>query len=276
MSFILDALKKSEAERRQGEVPSLQNDLGSAPPRRRSIWPLVLTFALLLNGAVLGGWLLLRNEEDPPVAKSSGELDRILASRAARTEPARDLTSNSAPLVKETEPTAVKTLAKQPVQPEQPVVRIPAEPSHLKQAGVTPKAEPKSPAPAAIKTPVAAPESSASRKTRVAQQVKPVEPVKPAQPPTATEQAPVAAPAPAEAFPLISELPAAVRSGLPGLNLQLHFFSQDPARRMVRLNGSNLREGDRGGDGLSVVEITPDGIRLSCQGVRFFLPTARR
>ena len=279
MSFILDALKKSEAERRQGEVPSLQNDIGSAAPRRRSIWPLVLTFALLLNGAVLGGWLLLRQEKPPMAATSSGELDRILASRAGHTESTEDLTTKSAPVAKETElsAAAVKPITEPPVQPAQP-------------AGATPQAKPEAPIVAALEIPAVPPELAGQsvKKPASTQPVKPIKPVKPvklvkpvkalqpAKPSAGTKQATVAAPAPAESFPLISELPGDVRSGLPGLNLQLHFFSPDPARRLVRLNGSNLREGDRGGDGLSVVEITPDGIRLSCQGVRFFLPTVRR
>ncbi|WP_027714786.1 general secretion pathway protein GspB [Desulfuromonas sp. TF] len=280
MSFILDALKKSEAERRQGEVPSLQNDIGSAAPRRRSIWPLVLTFALLLNGAVLGGWLLLRQEKPPVAATSSGEPDRILASRAGHAESTGDLTTKSAPVAKETElsAAAVKpiTITDPPVQPAQATVST-RESVPVKQAGVTPQAKPKAAAPAFKENPAAASEEIGSYKTRAAQSVKSVKPEKPAQPAQSpTKRATVAAPAPAESFPLISELPADLRSGLPGLNLQLHFFSPDPARRLVRLNGSNLREGERGGDGLSVVEITPDGIRLTCRGVRFFLPTVRR
>jgi general secretion pathway protein B len=279
MSFILDALKKSEAERRQGEVPSLQNDIGSAAPRRRSIWPLVLTFALLLNGAVFGGWLLLRQEKPPMAATSSGELDRILASRAAHTESTGDLTTKSAPVAKETElsAAAVKPITEPPVQPAQATVTTRAGSVPVKQAGVTPQAKPKAAAPAVKEKPADASEGIGSYKTRAAQSVKSVKPEKPSQPAQSpTKRATVAVPAPAESFPLLSELPADVRSGLPGLNLQLHFFSPDPARRLVRLNGSNLREGDRGGDGLSVVEITPDGIRLTCRGVRFFLPTVRR
>jgi general secretion pathway protein B len=72
MSFILDALKKSEAERRRGEVPRLQNEPFSPPPRRRPLWPLLLTLALVLNGAALGWWLLSREEPPAPVAAVAG------------------------------------------------------------------------------------------------------------------------------------------------------------------------------------------------------------
>jgi hypothetical protein len=86
---------------------------------------------------------------------------------------------------------------------------------------------------------------------------------------------PAAAAPVAEAFPPVSELPGNVRSSLPALNLQLHLFTPAPERRLVRLNGLNLREGGSSGDGLNVVEITQDGVKLSYGGNRFFLPTGR-
>lgn len=263
MSFILDALRKSEAERRRGEVPGLRDNFGSAAPRRRSIWPILLTSALLLNGAVFGGWLLLRQEKPPLAETSSGELDRILAAKSARPEPLKNPATEPATPAREAEPAvpaaAAKPVPKPPVEPAQPAISTRAE---------SPPAS--APAPAATETPAATAEIAAFEEAGDA------EPPVQVQPPPAEARATVAAPAKAESFPLLSELPANVRTGLPGLNLQLHFFSPEPARRLVRLNGFNLREGDRGGDDLSVEEITPDGIRLSCRGVRFFLPTARR
>lgn len=264
MSFILDALKKSEAERRQGEIPSLQNDSGAAAPRRRSIWPFLLFLALLLNGAVFGGWLLFRREIPPLAEMSSGGADRLLAAKAARPAPVKDINPESAPRAEEPAPVlpaAPVRLSPQPhVQPVRPAVSTPAEsPSASPKVGLQTKSK-------VMEMPAAAPEATtAPQETRMPEPPQPVQPV-----------APTSSPAEAEPFPLLSELPADVRSGLPGLSLQLHFFSREPASRLVRLNGFNLREGEQGGDGLSVVEITLDGIRLSCRGVRFFLPTARR
>jgi hypothetical protein len=58
MSFILDALKKAEAERNRRVAPVLM-DARIAPPRRRlPIWVWVLGAAFVLNLAVLA-WLLL-------------------------------------------------------------------------------------------------------------------------------------------------------------------------------------------------------------------------
>lgn len=215
MSFILDALKKSEAERRQGEVPKLQNEPFSPPPRRRPLWLLLLTLALLLNGAVLGWWLPARQEKLAPVAVAAGGAGQtVVDAKAATPEPFSSSVS----------------------APAEPVVR----PAPAKTAGKE------------AQTRRAAPPAAAPARSMVA----------------------AATPVP-DSFPPVAELPGDVRSGLPGLDLQLHFFTPAPERRLVRLNGLNLREGGRSTDGLSVVEITPDGVRLSYGGARFFLPAGR-
>jgi hypothetical protein len=41
---------------------------------------------------------------------------------------------------------------------------------------------------------------------------------------------------------------------------------------MVRINGRNLREGDAVGGGVTVDEITPEGVIFKLQGYRFEVP----
>jgi hypothetical protein len=77
-------------------------------------------------------------------------------------------------------------------------------------------------------------------------------------------------------IPRLSDLPANLRTSLPRLDLQLHYFTPEAARRLVRLNGVNLREGGESPDGLKVEEITPDGVILVLRGTRFLLPTGGR
>jgi general secretion pathway protein B len=59
MSYILDALKKSEEERQRGEIPGLQTVQTNpvSKPHRRSYWPYVLMTALLLNAGFVLWWL---------------------------------------------------------------------------------------------------------------------------------------------------------------------------------------------------------------------------
>jgi general secretion pathway protein B len=242
MSFILDALKKSEAERRQGEIPRLQNDPFSPAPRRRPVWPFLLVLALLLNGVVVGWWLLAREEQHETIAVAAGGPERVVASGQTASA---ELVGLSAAM--KAEPVTSPAL---PTEPE--VVTVVIEETPVKP--VAPTASP-------------APARTAEKKTPIRRTDLP-----PAAP--ARSKVSVAAPA-AKSFPPVSELPDNVRSGLPRLDLQLHFFTPDPERRLVRLNGLNLREGGNSGEGLSVVEITQDGVKLSFGGNRFFLPTGR-
>ena len=69
MSLILEALKKSEAERRRGQSPDLFGaTLGTPPPRREipRVWPLLLLGLILLASA----WMIWsggsRGESVPP------------------------------------------------------------------------------------------------------------------------------------------------------------------------------------------------------------------
>lgn len=249
MSFILDALKKSEAERRQGEVPKLQNEPFSPPPRRRPVWPLVLTLALLLNGGVLGWWLLSGNDA-PATAESVADEARPVD---AGGQPIVAVAAQQRPATK-AEPSAAD-------ESTLPAAHAPAEPEIVTEVIDE----------TAVRT--AVPVSAAMPATIVAKEPN----VKPAPATVATVVKPKAsAPRPtADAYPPVSELPGNVRSSLPRLDLQLHFFTPDPERRLVRLNGINLRQGGSSGDGLSVVEITQDGVKLAYGGHRFFLPTGR-
>jgi len=54
MSYILEALKKSEQERHIGHVPDLTMTQEPAAPARAVRWPWVLSAALLLNVAIIG------------------------------------------------------------------------------------------------------------------------------------------------------------------------------------------------------------------------------
>ncbi|MGC1458658.1 MAG: hypothetical protein WA825_10300, partial [Steroidobacteraceae bacterium] len=58
MSFILDALKKSESERQRADAPALY-EMKMAPPRRGvAVWLIVLAGLLVINVIVLSVVLL--------------------------------------------------------------------------------------------------------------------------------------------------------------------------------------------------------------------------
>jgi general secretion pathway protein B len=113
MSFILDALKKSESERHRQSGPVLM-DVRIAPPRRRiPTWAWVIAVVLLVNLAVLT-WLLWLSPTQPALRAAAS----VAISSAA--PPAAALAS-TAPTPIATPPTAptpqAGTLAAQPTAP---------------------------------------------------------------------------------------------------------------------------------------------------------------
>src|SRR5262249_11843614 len=64
VSYILDALKKSEAERNRGVTPSLFS--GRQDQLKSRVGPWVLFAALLINACVGGYWLYSHNDRAAP------------------------------------------------------------------------------------------------------------------------------------------------------------------------------------------------------------------
>src|SRR5215471_12648804 len=70
MSFILDALKKSETDRQRQASPALFEVKVAAPRRRFPLWAVGLALLLGVNLAGLA-WVLLRKAETPPAQAST-------------------------------------------------------------------------------------------------------------------------------------------------------------------------------------------------------------
>lgn len=120
MSFILDALKKSEAERQQkgkaefAGVPTSSGEKG--PPR----WLWVVAVLLVINLAVLIG-LFLR-----PETPSTGVTTPALSARQPVAQPAALPKENSGPAAFEEQVAAARRNAP-PAQPEAPEPAAPAQ-----------------------------------------------------------------------------------------------------------------------------------------------------
>ncbi|TYP00340.1 type II secretion system (T2SS) protein B [Geothermobacter ehrlichii] len=70
----------------------------------------------------------------------------------------------------------------------------------------------------------------------------------------------------------LEALPPSISRSLPPLQLSMHFYAADPARRIVRLDGKLLRQGDRPAPGLTIREITRFGVVLEKDGYLFEIP----
>ncbi|MEO7774478.1 MAG: general secretion pathway protein GspB [Steroidobacteraceae bacterium] len=82
MSFILDALKKSESERQRQAGPGLM-EVRIAPPRNRlPVWAILVGALLLLNILVLGAVLVYRETITPEAAAVTTPVPVVVATTA--------------------------------------------------------------------------------------------------------------------------------------------------------------------------------------------------
>ncbi|MFT3790772.1 MAG: general secretion pathway protein GspB [Rudaea sp.] len=246
MSLILEALKKSEAQRRLGEMPDLGTPI-TTTRRRRSPLPW-LSFAVVVALAAAGAWYWLR----PSAPQTGGEQATTKAGDAPGVSP------HAAPPPRRTMPKPVAPppptstgapVASSPTAPT-PAPRTPAAPARTQTAAPAPAMPPVVPAP----PPVAAPAPSP--------------PATPAQVAPAGASVPPAVPA--DDVPSIDELPPDVRAALPALPITMQVYSPDPKRRFVIIDGARVVEGDEV-RGVTVREIRQSGLVLEFHGHRALL-----
>lgn len=117
MSYILEALKKSEQERHRGRAPDLQA-LHTAPAQTghpRRWWPLTLALALLLNGSLLLIWRPWETARPAPAAVPAASTTAPTPPRPAVAPPVLQMPS---PVPVNTTPAATQISA--PAAPTPP------------------------------------------------------------------------------------------------------------------------------------------------------------
>lgn len=238
MSFILDALRKSEHERQRQAGPAIAEMPIARAPSRLPVALAVLGALLAVNLAVLLYFMLRQDapevlREEPVEAASAvpaGPAPEPLPTASAGPPPAATAALVPAPTSREIRPLTDEATMAEPMAPSQEAPAAP-DPSLL-------PAPPVAAAPAAVVTRV--------------------------QPPVATAQD--------DFVPRLDTLPAQATAGLAPLNLDLHIYASDPAQRAAFINGRRYREGEKLPEGPEIVAITPEGVVLRHGGQRFLLP----
>ncbi|HZO21197.1 MAG TPA: hypothetical protein VFB37_01750, partial [Steroidobacteraceae bacterium] len=129
MSFILDALKKSESDRQRQTGPALF-EVKIAPPKSRfPLWAVSIAVLLAVNAAV-GGWLLLRHSSSSP-AQAPAAVPALAQSPAPVTSGA----APSAALTTEAITTAPAGSGPPAAAPAQPSPATLAQPTRTYSAG---------------------------------------------------------------------------------------------------------------------------------------------
>ena len=262
MSFILDALKKSESERQRQAGPALF-EVKVTPPRHRvGPWAAALAALLAINLGVVG-WMLARDRSPHPGA---GAQEQARMAATAAPAPA----SVSAEAARRQAVTPVSSTAQDSASV---TVAAPGAPEGAQSAPATvvQSGPPIEPSDATARTASsgsqANPSALGSADSNPADFAPAVEP--PRSLPAASDGGSVTEEA--GSLPTYQEAAAAPGADIPPLRLDLHVYSAQPDQRFVFLNMVKLHEGDSLPQGVRVDQITPDGVILSYQGQKFVL-----
>ncbi|MEA3244139.1 MAG: general secretion pathway protein GspB [Pseudomonadota bacterium] len=238
MSYILEALKKSEQQREIGHVPGISSVHENTAKSVTGNWLWLIVTVLLLNAGLLVLLLWPESESEPESATLSAPV---------REQPVQ---------VQQHRP-AGESLVSQPPPVEKPVPRVP-QTADIAQLPESPAAEPVKTETAAkplVQEPVIAAASAAS----------------PAQPQVVQPPRPPVKAAPS-ALPVWPQIPTHLFQQLSGnLRLDVHVFSDQPQKRFVLINMKKYKQGEKLQEGPQLDEITPEGAILSFHGQRFRL-----
>lgn len=267
MSLILEALRKSEAQRRLGQAPDLHSPVVATAPRSRVPRWLLPALALMLVGA--GAWWLGRMAVPDPSNGTATEA--VVDPVALPLEVGEGLATGRG----DTGLDASRATA----APDRPAAAPASPPRPAPRPVPAPVPAPATSAVEPTRTPVAAAEPDPASVAPPAPRASEATPVIATPPVQAAQPAPEAVPpttAPAadddEGLLRLADLPAATRAALPELRISMHVFAEDPSRRFAIIDGRRIGEGGLL-EGQGVVEaIRRDGIVVDFDGRRVLLP----
>jgi len=246
MSYILDALRKSETERRQGRIPDLGQQVQLIhKPRKKSVPVLVwVAIGLVLNAGVLA-WVFW------PHATSSQ-----ITERAAVAEPSENPVRAEAPAaVVQPEPLETRR-APEPIPPVRATGSLEGA-VEIPTPGVRAESRPDAVAETGD-------EAELERPTVIVPTPRAPSAVNPDTGGTTREwQA-----------PHLVELPLSFQKKVPDLIFNSHIYASEPSSRRVMINDNYLRPGESF-SGITVERITEEGVELSMDGRRFRVGVVR-
>jgi general secretion pathway protein B len=262
MSFILDALRKSEHERQRQTGPALVEVAVAAPKQKTNRWATAAIALLLVNLIAIAVLLLVKSQDDPTAAAPAAEAPAIASPAApAGAAPARV----AAPAA---QASVTQTLPEQQYSPpptlrpaEAPPVADQRNPLEQEMSAYSPAMDYEAAAAAAAPPPGPAAVTPARRGGSVVYQSVPdADPAATYQPPPGGSTS---------HLPQADEMTA--RGAVPEMRLELHVWSTKPQERFVFVNGRRYREGETTAEGAAVEEITRDGVIMNSGGNRFLL-----
>jgi len=293
MSYILDALKRSEQERHQDKMPSFSAEsmMIQSNQKKTHWWPYVLILVLILNALVLFFFNRealndsgLQNTGKELKTKSFTEIEQVVVPQPVTA-------SNN----KRRAPPSSVVKERQYIQPLKPTPQI-TSPSERQSAQnnerrtddhlygktidegllINPKSKQKSPAHQIIR-PITV-SVSEDYNPKAAFQISPS---------SMKENTPISSSRAEEQInkssistdnfvevPLLTDLALSFQKSIPELAFNSHIYSDKPDQRRVMINNFYLKEG-QSFDGLQLMEIGEEFIKVSKNNRMFKLPVLR-
>jgi general secretion pathway protein B len=247
MSYILDALKKSEKERQRGQVPNMLTvqEIVAEKPAMRFQWTYLIVAGLILNAGILITWLVL---VDSTKQKAVSVPPEISISSTAPLQEDMDLSRPyETPLQSETREVLTAATEKSHLTEQVSIKNSEKDSISVKDAEIKRKAQKNTPPEIKeieeIKSPGVFPSLLPERKETVISE-------------TADELALLDK----NRIYRFRKLPVSIRENLPSFAISALMYSELPASRMVRINDEMMKEGHELASGLKLKEIVNDGV----------------
>jgi general secretion pathway protein B len=298
MSYILEALKKSDQKRQSGKVPDLQTvpEESRYIQQKRRLWPYVVAVVLFINAAVISIWLLGGNEEKSAevAAHSSAEKAALPPATVMPGEKGSPPAPSSLPATqpkKNVDPVVVvkEGQGETIILDGAPAAKVSVAGNEAQQAGtIDVPPEEQAPSESAVEETISGENQVGEDQPMDAEFLD--EPAEFVEEETAPQEefrseteAPrragsavnlqEAAAAPGKDWNKnlldILQLPPNIQAKLPEFRISAHFYSSNPASRLASVNGRVLREGQKLATGLTLREITRDGLIFTFETYTF-------
>lgn len=260
MSYILDALRKSEKERKRGQPPGIaeSQEYSTPPGKKRSFVTYVIVGLLCVNAAILVFWFApwKKNEENALVRHQPDNM--VTAETAEKIAPGSLLPKTDIP--EDDTKTGLSS-------DEPPARKAPAEKeiSTATKRTIEAKSMTHIAPPAHVAPPLDLVQEEPLTTSPPTQAVQAHEDHTMPSPLSPSE--PVPAPDKTRIYTL-RELPASIQQELPPFTISVSLYSDDPASRMIKINNQTLREGELLAEGLTLQEIRQDGVIFSYKDYR--------
>jgi general secretion pathway protein B len=272
MSYILEALKKAQAERQLGNAPTIhatqpvQADQPGVAASRKPLFIGLGAGALVVAAGALFMWQRGSVPAPAPVAVPAS------VPAVAGREPAVTVPAPGSAAVGAASNTLEVSAPPEPVAPPRPahvaeprVAEAPARPapSAAGRAGTEARA------PAAVAAPATAPAPApalpaAVRSAPLAAATR----AAPAPAPTPAP-APASAPAPEDSLPYLHQLPDAIQRDIPRVSFGGYMYSANPADRLLLVDKALRHEGEEVGPGLFLEKLLPKAAVMNYRGIRY-------